>query len=472
MRKKLLFYNFIAILFITNNNIFLCSFDFNSLLYCTSRFGEHKKNIPKQWNEREVLDIKINGQTYSVSQRIEIEETKVKDNELKSFFIDKTTEEEVEKYGLRQICENKDKLNNYFKDNKDDIISITDKNRQDENMRVWKNEDGDFYFFYIEVENNVVKKKMEDYHSKIDYFLKIEDIPCLFFRKENSDNEEKNLIIFFHGNGESIFNIYDLYLKTNVFSERYDLLIPELPGYPKNKEGDFSEETREGYIENILEFCKTYYSNKRIVIIGYSLGCYFATLLASKDESNSIFKKLIIACPFFTDKTAARNMVKENIAPLCGICCANCLNTTIVNPIYREKLSNEENIKNVKYNIDILYAPNDKVISPKDAESLFNIFKDQKDYNIDVDQDVLRKNGSSQKIRLRPIIPKDFTNEEKQNLDEAILKAVNFEREEKKVENINELNRFFLGEERKVFNRNVGHNDVFLYDQIKYYILN
>ena len=465
------FYFFIIALFTTNNKFFCCC-DCNSLLYVSYSFNKYKKIIPKQWNEGEVLDIKINGQTYSVSQRIKIEETKVKDNELKNFFIDKTTEEEVEKYGLRQIYENKDKLNNYFKDNKDDIISITDKNRQDENMRVWKNEDGDFCFFYIEVGNNIVKKKMEDYHSKVDYFLKIEDIPCLFFRKENSDNEEKNLIIFFHGNGESIFNIYDPFLKTNVFSEGYDLLIPELPGYPKNKEGDFSEETREGYIEKILKFCETYYYNKRIVIIGHSLGCYFATLLASKDESNSIFKKLIIACPFFTDKTAARNMVKENIAPLCGICCANCLNTTIVNPIYREKLSNEEKIKDVKSDIDILYTPNDKVTSPKDAESLFNIFKDQKDYNIDVDQDVLRKNGSSQKIRLRPIIPKDFTNEEKQNLDEAILKTVNLKMKEKKVENINELNSFFLGEERKVFNRNVGHSDVFVYDQIKYYILN
>ena len=144
----------------------------------------------------------------------------------------------------------------------------------------------------------------------------------------------------------------------------------------------------------------------------------------------------------------------------------------IVTPIYREKLLNEENIKKVKCDIDILYAPNDKVISPKDAESLFNIFKNSKDYNIGEDQDVLEKNGSSQKIRLRPIIPKKFTNEEKQNLDEAILKAVNLEMKEKKVENINELNSFFLGEERKVFNRNVGHSDVLLYDQIKYYILN
>ena len=249
------------------------------------------------------------------------------------------------------------------------------------------------------------------------------------------------------------------------------MLIPELPGYPKNKEGDFSVTTREEYIKKILEFCKTYYSNKSIVIIGHSLGCYFATLLASKDENNTIFKKLIIACPFLTDKTAAMNIVKENIATLCGICCANCLNKNIVNPIYREKLSNEENIKHVKSNIDILYAPNDKVISPKDAESLFNIFKNLKDYNMQEDKDILEKTGSSQKIRLRPIIPKYFLNVETRNLDEEILKAVKIKKEETEVKTINKLNRLFLGEERKVFNKDVGHNDVFLYNQIKYYIL-
>ena len=173
---------------------------------------------------------------------------------------------------------------------------------------------------------------------------------------------------------------------------------------------------------------------------------------------------------FFTDKTAAKYIGKQYTSCCCE-CCGTCLSECIVTPIYRGKLSNEENIKKVKCDIDILYAPNDKVISPKDAESLFNIFKDQEDFNIVENQDVLEKKGSLQKIRLRPIIPKDFTNEEKQNLDEAILKTVNFEREEK-IKNINELNSFFLGEERKIFDRDVGHSAVFFYDQIKYYILN
>ena len=336
---------------------------------------------------------------------------------------------------------------------------------------------------YLNGKEYLVKEVETSIHMGIDegdewndldvYCLKIDDkIPCQILREtELSKQNNTNLVIFFHGNGESAFRDQNTLLDKIVFEKGYDLLIPELPGYPGNNEGDFSEETRLKYMKKILEFCKTYYKGQRIVILGHSLGCYFATYLASMDEENAVFNKLIIACPFLTDKTAAKYIGKTNTS-CCCVCCGECLSECIVTPIYREKLLNEENIKNVKSDIDILYAPNDKVISPKDAESLFNIFKNSKDYNIGEDQDVLEKKDSLQKIRLRPIIPKKFTNEEKQNLDEAILKTVNLKMKEKKIENINELNSFFLGEERKVFNRNVGHSDVLLYDQIKYYILN
>ena len=399
MKKKLLFYNFIAILFITSNNIFLCCCDCNCLLYITYSHAEFKKEAIK--------------------------------NGFKCVY-----EENVE-----------------FKDQ----IYLHGKE-----------------YLVKEVETSIPMGIDEDdeWNDLNVYCLKIDnEIPCQILRKTKpSEQNNTNLVIFFHGNGESAFRDQNTLLDKIVFEKGYDLLIPELPGYPGNNEGDFSEETRLKYMEKILEFCKTYYKGQRIVIIGHSLGCYFATLLASKDEENLV-KKLIIACPFFTDKTAAKYIGKQNTSCCCE-CCGTCLSECIVNPIYREKLSNEENIKNVKCNIDILYAPNDKVISPKDAESLFNIFKNSKDYNIGEDQDVLEKKDSLQKIRLRPIIPKNFTNEEKKNLDEAILKTVNLKMKEKKIENINELNSFFLGEERKVFNRNVGHSDVLLYDQIKYYILN
>ena len=400
MKKKLLFYNFIAILFITSNNIFLCCCDCNCLLYITYSHAEFKKEAIK--------------------------------NGFKCVY-----EENVE-----------------FKDQ----IYLHGKE-----------------YLVKEVETSIPMGIDEDdeWNDLNVYCLKIDnEIPCQILRKTKpSEQNNTNLVIFFHGNGESAFRDQNTLLDKIVFEKGYDLLIPELPGYPGNNEGDFSEETRLKYMEKILEFCKTYYKGQRIVILGHSLGCYFATYLASMDEENAVFNKLIIVCPFLTDKTAAKYIGKQNTS-CCCVCCGECLSECIVTPIYKEKLTNKENIKNVKCNIDILYAPNDKVISPKDAESLFNIFKNSKDYNIGEDQDVLEKKDSLQKIRLRPIIPKNFTNEEKKNLDEAILKTVNLKMKEKKIENINELNSFFLGEERKVFNRDVGHSDVLLYDQIKYYILN
>ena len=112
MKKKLLFYNFIVILFITSNNIFLCCCDCNSLLYATYSFNKYKRVIPKQWNEGEVLNIKINGENYPVSQRIKIEETEVKNENLRTFLWDNTSNEEIEQYPFEQILENQKKLEN------------------------------------------------------------------------------------------------------------------------------------------------------------------------------------------------------------------------------------------------------------------------------------------------------------------------------------------------------------------------
>ena len=353
MKKKLLFYNFIAILFITSNNIFLCCCDCNCLLYITYSHAEFKKEAIK--------------------------------NGFKCVY-----EENVE-----------------FKDQ----IYLHGKE-----------------YLVKEVETSIPMGIDEDdeWNDLNVYCLKIDnEIPCQILRKTKpSEQNNTNLVIFFHGNGESAFRDQNTLLDKIVFEKGYDLLIPELPGYPGNNEGDFSKGTRLKYMEKILEFCKTYYKGQRIVILGHSLGCYFATYLASMDEKNAVFNKLIIVCPFLTDKTAAKYIGKTSTS-CCCVCCGECLSECIVTPIYREKLLNEENIKNVKSDIDILYAPNDKVISPKDAESLFNIFKNSKDYNIGEDQDFLEKKDSLQKIRLRPIILKNFTNEEKKNLDEEILKTVN-----------------------------------------------
>ena len=337
------------------------------------------------------------------------------------------------------------------------------------------------------------------------YCLKINDkIPCQILRKtELSKQNNTNLVIFFHGNGESAFKDQNILLDKIVFEKGYDLLIPELPGYPGNNEGDFSEKIRNEYMEKILEFCKTYYKGQRIVLFGHSLGCYFTTYLASMDEENAVFNKLIIACPFLTDKTAAKYIGKTNTS-CCCVCCGECLSECIVTPIYKEKLKNEENIKKVRCNIDILYAPNDSVIDPHDAERLYDILKTKDNRNNDKkNKSGLAKN--KQKIRLFPIIPFNYLdwitkrNRHKKieiffrhRMWEAIKYDPNATFEEcrqsptVKVKddfkeaigeiryediNVNFINKLFLEKEIYPFDKKVDHCDVFLYKQIEYFIL-
>lgn len=338
------------------------------------------------------------------------------------------------------------------------------------------------------------------------YCLKINnEIPCHFFRETRISNDSNtNLVIFFHGNGEFAFGDQKPLLDKIVFEAKYDLLIPELPGYPGNNQYDFSEETRLEYMKSLFNFCKTYYKDQRIIILGHSLGCYFATYLASMDEENAVFNKLIIACPFLTDKTAAKYIGKTNTS-CCCVCCGECLSECIVTPIYKEKLKNEENIKKVRCNIDILYAPNDSVIDPHDAERLYDILKTKDNRNNDKkNKSGLAKN--KQKIRLFPIIPFDYLdwitkkNRHKKKIEiffrhrmcEAIKYDPNatFEEcrqshtikvkddfkeaiEEIRYEdiNVNFINKLFLEKEIYPFDKKVDHCDVFSYKQIEYFIL-
>ena len=430
MKKKLLFYNLITILFATNNNIFFCCCDCNCLLYNTYSYAKFKK---------EATD---NGFKCVYEENVKFEDPIYLNGK---------------KYLVKEV----------------------------KPLIPWGADEGDKW------------NDLDVCCLKID-----NEIPCQILRKTKpSEQNNTNLVIFFHGNGESAFRDQNTLLDKIVFEKGYDLLIPELPGYPWNNEGDFSEETKLKYMEKILEFCKTYYKGQRIVILGHSLGCYFATYLASMDEKNAVFNKLIIVCPFLTDKTAAKYIGKTSTSCLC-VCCGECLSECIVTPIYREKLSNEENIKKVKCDVDILYAPNDTVINPYDAKMLYDILKFKDNITKDEkDKSDLDKN--EQQIHLFPIIQFDYLDWAYKYKDKKIesffrhriYEAINGDPEatledcrhsstikvkdefkeaigkiQYKEINVDFINKLFLEKEIYPFDK-VDHCNVFLYEQIECFIL-
>ncbi|MBQ2349808.1 MAG: alpha/beta fold hydrolase, partial [Cytophagales bacterium] len=138
------------------------------------------------------------------------------------------------------------------------------------------------------------------------YLLSISKIPCVFIkghiRCREKTNAQRPLLVFYHGNGDNIFelldgSVYDEFPLLNALSYYYDILIPELPGYNINQPGDFSETTRNKQINAIYQWCQEYYADK-LVVMGHSLGCHFAILLAAKAQNNC--KHLVLCNPFMT----------------------------------------------------------------------------------------------------------------------------------------------------------------------------
>ena len=141
------------------------------------------------------------------------------------------------------------------------------------------------------------------------FFKKIEETQCCLYRLKEEDCSNKKLIVYYRGNAEDIFDIPQ-YLKNFKLLKEYDILMPEIPGYPGNHKNNFSEELRHKQQEPIINFAKKYYSGKDNRIFCYSLGCHFGILLAAKDaelskNNENIFKKLILACPFYDESTAS-----------------------------------------------------------------------------------------------------------------------------------------------------------------------
>ena len=123
-------------------------------------------------------------------------------------------------------------------------------------------------------------------------FIGEQKIPASYVREyDNSTekveskfkNSKKPLLVYFHGVGDTIFNVLKK-IETTYFKyllNTYDLLIVELPGYNINNKNDFSKNTRNKHIADIHKFLEEKWE-KKYIIVGYSLGCHFALLLTKE----------------------------------------------------------------------------------------------------------------------------------------------------------------------------------------------
>ena len=243
----------------------------------------------------------------------------------------------------------------------------------------------------------------EDQDRIIGRFIKINNrIPCLFFQtivKDPKTNElrppieSKNLIIYFHGLGDSIVNYFEIdrydengnyFVKkeregiNDLLYQGFDLAIIEYKG-GGYYDGDFNEDDfRNNDAKDIFNFFSQLYTNNKIIALGYSLGCAFASQFTAKAEeiinenNNSEKKNTIKTCiliyPFINIKQAGKHIFETQ-----GGWFGNHF-SCIINPILKLRFDNKKWVSNIHSNLLLVNNKKDIMCNEKSIMPLKDAF--------------------------------------------------------------------------------------------------
>lgn len=242
----------------------------------------------------------------------------------------------------------------------------------------------------------------EDQDRIIGRFIKINNrIPCLFFQTILKDpntvelrpKENKNLIIYFHGLGDSIANYFEIDRyneERNYFVKKeredintllwgsFDLAIIEYKG-GGYYDGDFDEDDfRNNDAEDIFNFFSQLYTNDKIIALGYSLGCAFALQFTAKAEEiinannnnnkKNTIKTCILIYPFINIKQAGKHIFETQ-----GGWWGNHF-SWLINPILKLRFDNKKWISNIHSNLLLVNNKNDTMCDEKSIMTLKNAF--------------------------------------------------------------------------------------------------
>jgi uncharacterized protein len=156
------------------------------------------------------------------------------------------------------------------------------------------------YFFLQEKFIFVPTIPGEPFEAKItgeseEYFIETPNggkIHAMLIRNKNP----MGLVFYLHGNTGSLKRWQ--FMAEEISDYGYDVFTIDYRGYGKSK-GKKSEAIMHRDVEHCYDFIVSKYSNSNIVIYGRSLGCAFATRLATRRSSS----KIVLETPFL-------NMIK------------------------------------------------------------------------------------------------------------------------------------------------------------------
>lgn len=210
-----------------------------------------------------------------------------------------------------------------------------------------------FYFFqekFIFLNGNKLERNFEfNFSNKFEeVFLKTDDnieINAIHLKLP----EPKGVVLFFHGNKGNLKRWGKR--ATHFLKYNYEVFIIDYRNYGKSS-GSFNEEKM--YSDALLAYkhLKNNFSEDKIVVYGFSLGCTFATKVASENNP----KELILEAPFYNLKKATQNFLP--IAPTF---------------LLKFKFNSDKYIPLVKSPITIFHGDEDETTSFNDSQELLKL---------------------------------------------------------------------------------------------------
>lgn len=179
-----------------------------------------------------------------------------------------------------------------------------------------------------------------------------ETINALHFKVK----EPKGIVLFFHGNKGNLSRWGNLVAYLEEY--QYDVFVIDYRNYGKST-GSYNEKAM--YEDALLayEHVKELFPEEQIVIYGRSLGCTFATRVATQNHP----KHLVLEAPFYNMKKGVRFYSK--LAP-----------TFII----KYKFETNKDLPKVQIPVTFFHGDADVVTSFEDSKDLFDLGTSKKDF--------------------------------------------------------------------------------------------
>jgi len=201
------------------------------------------------------------------------------------------------------------------------------------------------------------EKLPQDYQFRKGKEVKIKvekkiDLSCYYNEEANS----KGVILYLHGNKGSIRRC--MHQSDMMSGLGYDVFMPDYRSYGKSGGQLHDENQMYSDIQKVYDYLKSFYKEKSIVIVGYSIGTGMASYLAANNSPNALF----LVSPYRSILS-----IKNRYYPIAP------------SFLVKYKFRNDKFLEKIKCPVSIFHAINDRVIPFDESQQLKQSFPDKVD---------------------------------------------------------------------------------------------